>query len=434
MTKIINFWEKRATEQMTLHPTAKEYSPVLVLVSLGKFVTLLFSVAGGIHYFVSAFQGLYVPLVIFASGLLLILLEGLNLFSLFKALKMTLRGKPLQAVVLGLVSLVLFGLSFFVTTEGAKVWKAQQTTQRTEITRDFERERTETKLRYQNRIDALQAAISPLTRFAWKSDVVEKYNTQIDQLQAQQAKELKNIGNAQKQAHQTDQAHTDRKAYQFWVIGVLLMVAQVVFNVVLAVLYNRIHIETQQTQRIDEELLQLRESRLQNFYTQIQTDFRGLENLFLQRLALSGATSSLAISAQTNTQNQSNTKPNTEKTKPFRRVGFAVDNQTVPTESVPTESVLPESVVTTESVGKAENQKLTPIQNNERTNGFPHLACSQTDGQRYFDAHGQKVCPNCGKPVNRGHWAAVYCSDACKAEFWERKTGRNLHKILKRKQ
>lgn len=288
MFKLQFLFERQAKAQMTLHPTAKEYGPILMLSTIGKVATMAISIAGGVLYFAGLFAGLYLPLVVVLSVTLLMLLEGFNMYALFLALKMGLRGRPQAAVILALLSLVLFAGSFYLTTEGVHQWKAAQTTQSTAIATDYKAQRDSIAQRYAHRVQSLEKAAAPLAEYAWKSTQVAHYQRQIDSLHSAQRSELQQLAATEAVAQANDTKRTDQTAHSYWLLGVVLMVAQLAFNVVIAVLYNRIYGETQQVQKIDEELKTLRESRLNRFYGQIRSDFAALENMYLQRLTLSG--------------------------------------------------------------------------------------------------------------------------------------------------
>lgn len=391
MAKLMNFqsiWTKKATEQMQLHPTAKEYSPLLVLSFIGKLITMLLSVSGGILYFADIFNDIYLPLVIFLSGVLLLLLEGLNLFSLGKALKMGLRAKPIPSALLGLFSLVLFGVSFFITTEGVRQWKAKNTTKETAIAKDFSTERQAIKKDYSLRINRLHTAAEPLKKYTWKSKEVALYNFKIDSLEKVLASQLSNLTQKEHLAQKSDKAKTESKAETFYLLGVVLMAAQLLFNVLLSVLYNRIYIENNQTKKIDEELAQLRETRLANFYSQIKTDFSDLENLFLERLSLS------SVAAQ-------------EVREPKKTL---ID--------LPQEIVIPKVNSTIGFRVVNPNEKRT---NDNRTNDnrdYPNITENNNVATR--------VCAYCGTPYVHKHNRQKYCSTTCRAKNWEEKTGKKL--------
>jgi hypothetical protein len=45
----------------------------------------------------------------------------------------------------------------------------------------------------------------------------------------------------------------------------------------------------------------------------------------------------------------------------------------------------------------------------------------------------QKPCKNCGKTFTYKHWNARYCSDKCRIENWEQRTGKTFNKKSKTK-
>lgn len=302
MSKLQNYFERQANKQMTLHPTAKEYSPLLVLSVVGKIITMLLSVSGGVLYFVGIFKGIYLPLVIFLSGFFLLLIEGLNLFSLETALKMGLRSRFVPSALLGVFSFVLFGISFLITTEGVRQWKAQNTTKKTEITQDFKAEKEQTKKDYSQRISRLQAAIIPLQQFAWKSKEVAKYNSRIDSLEKVLAFQLSNLTQKEQKAQAVDQQKTETKAETFYLLGVALMGAQLVFNVLIAVLYNRIHKEIKLTQRIDEDLNEIANADNYSIFEQYKNNRLAYNQMLKHRLSL--VTNSPALSIENSIQKQ----------------------------------------------------------------------------------------------------------------------------------
>ncbi len=412
MIKLQNLWERQAKKQMTLHPTAKEYSPLLVLAVIGKIFTMLLSVTGGVLYFTGVFKGLYVPLVVFLSASLLLLLEGLNLFTLSKALKMGLRSKPVPSVILSVFSLVLFAISFFITTEGVKQWKTEEASQQTEISKDFEAEKTELKNSYAKRIERLQNAIAPLEQYAWKSQQVAIYNQRIDSLEKTLAVQIQNLERKEKQAQESDRHSTDKQATKYWAIGVGLMVFQLVFNVVIAVLYNRIHKENNETQRIDEELNQLRETRLSNFYTQVKNDFAGLENLFLQRLALIGNTPALAVATVTDSVEKLSTD---KKEEPKKTTDHGAEKE----EAKPTPIGF--------HVPSPNESRIDASRNNETR--INETRYNNTDDKEPIETQKVKytrICPNCNTGFIHKHHMQKYCSTACRVQYWEKKTGRKL--------
>ncbi|NJN77197.1 MAG: hypothetical protein HC803_01775 [Saprospiraceae bacterium] len=49
-------------------------------------------------------------------------------------------------------------------------------------------------------------------------------------------------------------------------------------------------------------------------------------------------------------------------------------------------------------------------------------------------ANGQPTrnCKNCGKPFVYKHWNKRFCSDECRIENWEKRTGKTLTKKSKK--
>jgi hypothetical protein len=125
---ITNIIEKRAAKTYKSEGFSEEYGVFIAIVIIVKIATSLFNAYAGFYmlknYFISEFNNIYFSVAF--TIIALVLLEFLVNYSLVKFFKSSFRGNIKAAIGLGLLSLVWFGASFLVSTNGLAQRHAQK--------------------------------------------------------------------------------------------------------------------------------------------------------------------------------------------------------------------------------------------------------------------------------------------------------------------
>ena len=261
--KINNFIEKRASTTYRVHEFVKEYGAFIALVLLVKLTTSLFSAYAGYYYVKTMFIEIlnnYSWAIVF-SIVSLVLIELLTNISLSKFYKTSLRGKIKAAIAFVLLSLLFFGLSFYLSTNGLAQRQAKNTDNSKMIVEKFNLQLSELESLAESEKNQAKEAIELIKAnpSGWrrgKRDVLQPeqlaaingYYSQIEQISQRLRQDKKSLKDARfKELHSnTEIIATEEKKYYKIVAGVMLI--QLFANGLIMFFYSRIYNEKHKDQ------------------------------------------------------------------------------------------------------------------------------------------------------------------------------------------
>ncbi len=387
---------KHAYNQYALHSFVQEWRTAIFVILLLKLTTIAVSLYAGYHYLTYIIYPL-VNNTLAAntiSIITLLLIETLTAISLTKFFKFLLRKHLLTTISVFLFSMLIYSVSFYISTQGLSMRQSSQADKSATITDNYKTKITNTENLYTQQISDLKTEIKTIKQnpAGWtngKRTVLT--NTQLKQIENYNNKilhhyntlnnkleELKTEYNKKLKENNTNTTNTARKYYY---IVVIIMSIQFICNGLLMFFYSRITHENNNTQILKEDLKTLKNKLYTNMYELLKSETLKMQNQILQNYT---------IQTHTHTPTTTNTQQNQTQAKKQNTIGFKNYQNT----------------------NNNENRI-----NENRINVNPNKTNTAT-----------RTCKHCKKNYTIRHHKQLYCSDACRIAAWELRTGKKLTK------
>jgi hypothetical protein len=400
MTKLENFFIKNAKSEYKKWTFAKEWKTAISLFYVLKYVTIFFSGFAGLFEVLNLFLPIIVNETIskiFAFALI-ILIELLTAFFLSKSFKFILRSDYITSIACLLFSFMLFGITFYTSTNGLAKRQSGIVDQTMTISTGSNIEISNIKEQTKNEITRLNQLIeieknNPQNWTKGKRNVlsasqlksIQNYNEAILTAQKTQQKEIERLNVAMATKLLKNEIIVQNEASKYYNIVAIIMFLNFLVNGGLMFAWSRIYKETELSQLINEKVKDINDKlmseMLNNTVTEIQ---KARYNIFNQ----------IKIA------NIYNDESGMLKVEPEKKqIGFIKPK---------------DNSINIEPIEKSNETVINNIDRN---------------GERNGDRNGkEKTCKHCGKTFVHKHWNATYCSDECRIESWQLKTGKTFMK------
>jgi len=403
MTKLHFFSDKLrqiARNQYKLHGFLKEWQLVIYLLIVLKLAAMAFSIFAGYEYlrnfFFELLNSSFLSLLFTWFGL--ILLEFLTMFWLSKFWKFALRLKLKAALLPFVGAIIFFSVSFILSTNGLAIRQSSKADNTEILTKQESVKTLNINMLYDSRREEIKDQIATIKNNpqGWSKgkrtillssqlNQIDKYYSDLQELEKEHKKDLVNLESEFQDKLNLNQVSLTSEAEKYYKIVSGIMVIILLINGLLMFFYGRVWMEAEKEQATTEAISTLStdiESRATDL---IQTRISDVFAMFF---------SALQVQFEDN-------KPQlgTQQNKPIS-IGF--QNRKVDT---------------------GEN---TPVNQNK-----PYARNTAVNNARTPVEHGSGTCPNCGKSFKKHSYNHTYCSEVCRIEMHEKRTGKDLSRFKK---
>lgn len=389
MEKINNLIEKTAVKNMKNKTVVSEFSFLLAIFIILKLLTSFVSIVAGFSYLknliIQITQNKFLSVVI--AIIALITVEFITQISLQRMFKFILKRQVKYIVLMVAVVMLFFSLSSYISMEGIGILTSQKKDLTSEIVQKYKLIADQTKTDYTDKINYQKQQIDLIKKQTWHGKLSQSYinkitaiNDKILQLEAEQKQALNKIETEKQKELNNNKINTKQAVNKYvWVVFAIMLI-QLISNLFLNYFY----------------LLILKEKNeyLDDFVKTEQAEIRGnIIDLYKSMFILNsdtilqglqrGVIENRQLVAEAN-------KPSQKVPKNEPKIGFNIYDNNI------NENRINENRITKQKETKQTANK------------------------------GTKICPNCGKEYIPHHHKQIYCSDACRIDFWEKKTGKKL--------
>jgi hypothetical protein len=381
LTKAI---EQIAVKSMRKKSVAAEFSFLLVIFIILKLFTSFVSIVAGYTYLNSVITKLTtsVQLSIVITVVALFLIEFITQISLQRLFKFIYK-KQFQFVILMLVTVgVFFAISSYLSLKGIAILTSKKADLTVEIVRKYDDKKAYIKADFDQQIDYLKQQIDLVKKQTWRGKLsykhiklIDNYNQQIIELEKQKQTELNKLEEQKRDELKRNSIVIQNDVQKYVYIVAIIMLIQLISNAFLNWFYLLIFKEKQ------EYLTDFVNTQKQTIQSDVIDVYK---RLFIQ------SNNALLNALQTGLFLNEYTTQKTDFSKSLKRpLGFINDFRI------------------------NENRKENERKLNEKSSEIEKL-------------NGVRYCKNCGKPFIPRHHKQLYCSDKCRIEFWEKRTGKRL--------
>lgn len=437
MSKIKDFIDNHADNTQRLHPASIEWRDLILICIAIKFLTACFSVFAGYHLIASKFSELGAVLSVAFGFMFVGLIEWANMGFMQKAIKMLLYKFWSSAVFLFFACLLLFSLSFFVSTEGLASWK--QNAPREKVASS----ETDIRKSFDGRISALSSDIETIKRNTWKGKLDRSQENRIakltDNIETLQREKIIAIDSEQKRvsdAKQKIESVIVHQASEFYFIASIIMIFQFVGNLLLGFFLFIVFRENEGIENQLEIVAQSYGQRLEFFVLKnLEHKQRKIINL-LDRAEKKNTNTLLSIEGQTVETETEQDEPQSKKTTDSDASGLQPEMQKEVKGN-------PERTVIGGFFGIKKNLITAADQHANAPVNTPPLEVQKTTTKTAVNEQAQsslgrglsqKTCPTCGKVFMQKSWNQIYCNsdgkNTCKYDAFSQKTGKPISVVF----
>lgn len=240
---------------MTLRPWAKELKGLINAFKGLRVLTQLISICSGFCFFyytasrfIKGFPGAEALSVVLALGLL-ICIECLVQYSLTKGVKMLMQRQGSWAVGLGILAVVTFAGSFFISTEGIYLAVSDTRDHFENLDSKYDDAVSLVKAEYDERIASIEASIQAIKAPSWnhgdlttpQQQLLAQQRAKKDALYTERSQALEKL----KKEHQADKQSVvdtaEKKASDYYMYVSIILVMELMTNVLISLWYYRIY-------------------------------------------------------------------------------------------------------------------------------------------------------------------------------------------------
>ncbi len=264
------------------HEFSKEWKTAIITIIFFKIATHAVSIYAGYNYIYLTIAGLLNShlLTTITSVIFLFLVEILTMVFLAKFFKFLLRGLYKTALFPFIASVILFSLSFYISTNGLAMKQSSNADNSNIITEQYETTKQQINDNYKAKTDDLKLFINTIKSSpeGWsngkrtillKSQIhkIDSLYNNISILQTEQKQELSNIETDHNNNLQTNKTEVTSEATKFFRIVTIVMVLQFLFNGSLMFFYSKIYQDNNKETYMKEAVNQVVESIDKNILT-----------------------------------------------------------------------------------------------------------------------------------------------------------------------
>lgn len=334
-----------------IHEFSKEWQIAIITIIFAKLVTNGVSIYAGYNFIYlyslqilnSVFWSQIVAIV------LLLIVEILTMVFLSKFFKFLLRTCYKTALFPFIASVVLFSISFVISTNGLAMKQSSNADNSNIITEQYETSEQQINDNYTDKINDLKLFINTIKSNpeGWSSGkrtiLLKSQINKIDSLyniiaiqQTAQKQELANLKTEQIKELQTNKILVTNEANKYFTIVAIIMILQFLFNGSLMFFYSKIYQDNNKETFIKETVTNIVGNIKENVFTFFKNEFHNTANLFINDLEIHNQEISPELSNGKNKEldSQKVAQNTTEKTSPKNKKkvvvgGFQNSNKNV---------------------------------------------------------------------------------------------------------
>jgi hypothetical protein len=390
---------------------AKEWFLLILGLIVAKFATNAASIYGGYWFFLNYLKvfNQFGPVL---SIVALLLIEIFAVTAILKAGKFATKGRWGIAAASLVAALLVYVLSFYVSTNGWANREAGQIDATVQIAYETAGEAEAINARHATQIAALNELIQTeksnpqgwtngqrSTLLAYQLENIKQYQAQITAVEAGRKLELSELGDRQAELKAENETVMQATASKYYALAAGIMILQIIATFTLAVFYVKIYAEKKEQAYQAEKLAELNRAShatAQNKYIADYSQNMHDINLYADIL-----------------------EPAPVKVQ-----------QPAPTQQ-PTKEPMEEPIQ--QPVKEQANGHAVP---KAYENRIYENRKAYTTGDNISNANGEvnaklRTCLHCSEPYTYKHHKQMYCCDSCRVSAYESRTGRSL--ILKPK-
>ncbi len=411
------FFEKMAHENFTTWHYAKEHRAELVIALLLKFGTIAIGIYAGYNHLAGYMESLSYSSRLTLAIIGILLLEIASAIAINKFFKYSLKWseakyKALSAFV---VSMCIYGVSFYVSTTGMAEKQAQKADKTTEISRNFEAEKAVIVADIQKQVATIEAnptKTMPDDAGQWIiKQLSTKQQNKIDSLnQVKDAKILKLEG--ERTRHEAKNTTTVNTAYnKYYRFVAVIMIIQFFSNFFLMFSWKKIRQETKPEEFRNQKVSNINKNVVQ-----------GMENLIFSNYSL--ITNSILNTLRIADLNQPGNTPPALGTNAGKMIGFTKisDNTKADEQKAETQ---PTDTPKTESIPEATPNAQTHVSNAAQSPQAENTTHVNTHVHTHVSKYGSAICPQCGNKFEKTTHNKLFCSPICRISAKEAENGKD---------
>ena len=296
-----NFISKIATNEYKLHKFKREWRVAILTVLVFKLATNVVSIYAGYNYF----NFILLPLINKAlltsiiAIIFLMFIEILTVIFLKKSFKFLLRTKYKAMIMPFVAAFIMFGISFYTSTNGLAMQRSDKADQTQTITNKYDTQKEQIKTDYSNRIQQVEGFITTL-----KQNPAGWQNGKRCILTSEQTKKIDSLYNVislhrDKQKALTTAINKDMKkeisinktlmtneATKYYRIVIVIMIVQILCNLGLMFFYSRIYEDDNKEAHINETVQDISEAIEHNVFSLLANKLQNTMNFFTDALEI----------------------------------------------------------------------------------------------------------------------------------------------------
>lgn len=410
LTKAI---EQIAVKSMRKKSVAAEFSFLLIIFIILKLFTSFVSIVAGYTYLNKAIlkltnqAGLSIAITVIA----LFLIEFITQISLQRLFKFIYKKQFSFVWLMVLIVGLFFFLSSYLSLKGIAIITSQKADLTAQIVAKYKDQANYITSDYDSQINHLKSQIDLVKKQTWRGklsfkhiQLINSYNEQIIKLEQEKRQALNEL-EKQKQAElRQNEIQTQKDVLKYVYIVAVIMLIQLITNAFLNWFYLLIFREKQEY--LSDFVATQKQNIQQSVFDTYQTIFRNTD-----RAILSGLNGAILI-----TEFLDNAKDGGKKT-----IGFVIPERI-------NENRINENRINGNEQKTDVNRQKTDVNEGKRTlTGVNRQKKYETvKNSKETAKNGIRYCKNCGKPFIPRHHKQLYCSEQCRIDYWEKKTGKKL--------
>ena len=383
---------KLASKNARFKNFRQEYGLGIIIVIILRILTAGISIFAGYFYFANLLTAVntesYIIPIILAVGILIIV-EILSAWLLSKLTKTVLNKLFIRGFVLLIFATFTFGLSFISSTNGLSMRQSKQADVSVDIIKNANVKIANTEIYYKELIKEQKEIIENIKKNpqGWSGgkrqyltdkqlNSIEIVNKRIKELRNEKKASIVEVKAAQKVELKDNRSVMTSTADKYYIFIAIILIVSALCSISLHIFYRIIYREEKAQESALSEFNKVKQSLFQNLQMSLQNEIVKLSSSLINSMTIQNK-EPVYISDISNS----------------KKIGF----------------------------DKKENDKNKLIVD-EKLNARTHV-----DGSK----HGRGICPNCKNEFERKSHNHKYCSELCRIEYAEKKTGKNLSRYKK---
>lgn len=397
------FLSKLARNEFKSWHYTREHRTGLIISLLLKFGTMIILAFCGYYFLYEMISGAFAPSVgLPVAWFMVIAIEFLIAYLLAKTVKFFIKQTYTTAGIYLVFAVLLYGTEFYSTTHGLASRQAEKADQTNFIASDYNSKNDSLIKVYNNRIEFIKsnpAKFAPDASGKWNARRLS--NEQLAEISALEAQKDLKLQNMKLEQNAVLVSNTEVKEIvytKYYSFVSVVMFIQLIVNAFLMFSYSRIYMENNKPEFLNEKLV------MHNNTLQTASEDFVINSVYqMQRLVFNSFQMPYDLMLPSNDATL-NTGPN----KQPQTIGF----------------IKPQTILVNNE--NKENQSLNDTDSNLIVKRSP--LTNEFINTSKADLKPAKVCPVCSSELKTKHWKAVYCSEKCRIDAWEQRTGKTFTK------